>query len=276
MGEKGGAVAFFDVDGTLVWHDMEKARTSGADAVFSRPRPTDGVYGAFRRMRAAGHRTFICTGRHVPFIPDTLLDLGPDGVIAGAGAYVRVGDEVVRNAVVENDLLMEVARRFVEAGVSVTFEGVECNLELRPDGAPASFASSELAHDLAGVERAIGRHSFCKFCVSDVSLDDIAPVREFCERYFTVCDLQYSTYEFSLVGVDKGTAIDVALERLDHGRERTFAFGDSENDLSMADHVETFVAMGNALPGVKARADYVTDSAADDGVVTGLEHFGLI
>ena len=85
MGEKGGAVAFFDVDGTLVWHDMEKARTSGADAVFSRPRPTDGVYGAFRRMRAAGHRTFICTGRHVPFIPDTLLDLGPDGVIAGAG-----------------------------------------------------------------------------------------------------------------------------------------------------------------------------------------------
>lgn len=276
MGEKGGAVAFFDVDGTLVWHDMEKARTSGADAVFSRPRPTDGVYGAFRRMRAAGHRTFICTGRHVPFIPDTLLDLGPDGVIAGAGAYVRVGDEVVRNAVVESDLLMEVARRFVEAGVSVTFEGVECNLELRPDGAPASFASSELAHDLAGVERAIGRHSFCKFCVSDVTLDDIAPVREFCERYFTVCDLQYSTYEFSLVGVDKGTAIDVALERLGHGCERTFAFGDSENDLSMADHVETFVAMGNALPGVKARADYVTDSAADDGVVTGLEHFGLI
>ncbi len=44
----------------------------------------------------------------------------------------------------------------------------------------------------------------------------------------------------------------------------------------MAPAVETFVAMGNALPGVKARADYVTDDAAHDGVATGLAHFGLI
>lgn len=44
----------------------------------------------------------------------------------------------------------------------------------------------------------------------------------------------------------------------------------------MAGAVETFVAMGNALPSVKAAADYVTLSAADDGVPAGLAHFGLI
>ncbi|MBM6775395.1 HAD family hydrolase [Olsenella profusa] len=276
MGEKNGAVAFFDVDGTLVWHDMDKARTEGADAVFAEPHPTEAVYEAFRRMRAAGHRTLICTGRHLPFISDTLLALEPDGLIAGAGAYVRVGDEVVRNATIEDDLLLETARRFIDAGVDIAFEGGDCNLEVHPSGAPAAFAGSELAHDLAGVERSVARHHYCKFCVSGVTLEQLAGLRSFYEPHFTVCDLQYDTYEFSLRGVDKGSAIDVALARLGHGRADTIAFGDSENDLSMAGHVETFVAMGNALPNVKARADYVTDSAADDGVVTGLEHFGLI
>ena len=67
-----------------------------------------------------------------------------------------------------------------------------------------------------------------------------------------------------------------ALESLGCGIEGTFAFGDSENDLPMTDAVETFVAMGNALPAVKARAAYVTSSEQDDGVVSALEHFGLL
>lgn len=276
LGEKYGAAAFFDVDGTLVWHDLSRASEEGAEAVFAKPRPTDGVYEAFRRMRAAGHRTFICTGRHLPFIPDTLLALEPDGVIAGAGAYALVGDTVVRDAVIEEGLLLETARRFIDVGIDLTFEGGDCNLEVRPSGAPASFRGSELVHDLAGVRESVARHRYCKFCVSGVTLERLEPLRAFYEPHYTVCDLQYDTYEFSLRGVDKGTAIDVVLACLGHGREDTYAFGDSENDLSMASHVETFVAMGNALPNVKARADYVTDSAADDGVVTGLEHFGLI
>ena len=40
--------------------------------------------------------------------------------------------------------------------------------------------------------------------------------------------------------------------------------------------VETAVAMGNAMPEVKAVADYVTDDVAHDGTVTAMQHFGLI
>lgn len=275
LGGTGGAVAFFDVDGTLVWHDMEKAREQGAEAVFSRPRPSAAVSAALARMRERGNLAFICTGRHLPFIPDTLLELRPDGIIAGAGAYASVGDTVVRNVAIDDDLLVETARRLLDAGIDAAFEGDECNLELLPSGAPASFAGSVVARDLAGVERALERCRFCKFCVSGVSREGLGAVREFCERHYTICDLQYDTLEFSLRGVDKGSAIEAVLAHLGHGRERTYAFGDSENDLSMARAVETFVAMGNALPLVKERADYVTDSAADDGVATALAHFDL-
>ena len=56
----------------------------------------------------------------------------------------------------------------------------------------------------------------------------------------------------------------------------TFGFGDSGNDLGMLAAVETAVAMGNAMPEVKALADYVTDDVAHDGTVTAMQHFGLI
>ena len=62
----------------------------------------------------------------------------------------------------------------------------------------------------------------------------------------------------------------------DGGSWRTYAFGDSENDLPMLRAVDVPVAMGNALPRVKAMAAYVTDRVEQDGVATGLAHLGLI
>ena len=55
-----------------------------------------------------------------------------------------------------------------------------------------------------------------------------------------------------------------------------YGFGDSENDGSMLSAVDVAVAMGNALPAVRASADYVTDPVWDDGVATALEAFGLV
>lgn len=278
MGRRDGAVAFFDVDGTLVWHDYEKlsrVKTEKIDAV-TQIRPTEAVFEAFRRMRAAGHLTFICTGRPESFIVPSLYELNPDGFVAAAGAHVIVGDTVVRDVSIPEDLLRETVERFVAAGVDLTIEGRAQNVELRPSGAPARFEGSAVAHSVAEFFEVAGDNPFSKFCTNGLTLAELGPVLPFCEEHYTVADLQGGAFEFSLKGVNKGTGIEAALAYLGHGRERTFAFGDSENDLPMRDAVETFVAMGNALPRVKECADYVTDSASRDGVVTGLEHFGLI
>lgn len=78
-------------------------------------------------------------------------------------------------------------------------------------------------------------------------------------------------------GIGKGVGVARALEYLGRtGNARTFGFGDSGNDLGMLAAVETAVAMGNAMPEVKALADYVTDDVAHDGTVTAMQHFGLI
>ena len=68
-----------------------------------------------------------------------------------------------------------------------------------------------------------------------------------------------------------------ALEYLGCSRNaHTFGFGDSGNDLGILAAVEMAVAMGNAMPEVKAVADYVTDDVEHDGTVTAMRHFGLI
>ena len=78
-------------------------------------------------------------------------------------------------------------------------------------------------------------------------------------------------------GIDKGVGLARALAYLGRaGNERTFGFGDSGNDLGMLAAVETAVAMGNAMPEVKAIAGYVTDDVAHDGTDTAMPNFGLI
>lgn len=76
---------------------------------------------------------------------------------------------------------------------------------------------------------------------------------------------------------DLGPPLVVALDPEEaDAAYRTFAFGDSENDLPMMRVVDHPVAMGNALDSVKQAASYVTASVQEDGVPAALRHFGLI
>ena len=58
--------------------------------------------------------------------------------------------------------------------------------------------------------------------------------------------------------------------------EETIAFGDAENDLEMLQLAGIGVAMGNALPQVRACADMVTDTVENDGIAHALQKLKLI
>lgn len=70
-----------------------------------------------------------------------------------------------------------------------------------------------------------------------------------------------------------------ALQRLaeDDGVaiESIVAVGDDENDMQMIQHAGLGIAMGNAAENVKAVADHVTGTNADDGLVQAIERFLL-
>jgi HAD superfamily hydrolase (TIGR01484 family) len=67
-------------------------------------------------------------------------------------------------------------------------------------------------------------------------------------------------------GVTKATGLKTALAELGLSRHNTVAVGDAENDHAMLTWCECGVAVANALPALKERADWVTGSDHGEGV----------
>ncbi len=267
------AVLFFDVDGTLTFFDPDDM----TDKDFSAVRPSQAVIEAFRVLRDAGHKTFICTGRPLWLIADSLRALDPAGIVAMAGATLEVEGRVVHEDCFDEDIVEELARRIVLAGFEAFFETNGATFALEPaDVEQSSLIGTTVVHS-AEEMRVDGRLRVGKVCFNATSLARVANDDGFIERNFELCNTGGENRELSPKGIDKGVGVARALEYLGRtGNARTFGFGDSGNDLGMLAAVETAVAMGNAMPEVKAVADYVTDDVAHDGTVTAMRHFGLI
>ena len=77
-------------------------------------------------------------------------------------------------------------------------------------------------------------------------------------------------YEYTSLGIDKGTALSKAMAKLGIRPEECIAFGDAENDIPMLQYAGIGVAMGNATDAVKAIADEVTLSNEEDGIAHSL------
>lgn len=267
------AVLFFDVDGTLTSFDPDDM----TDKDFNAVHPSKAVVDAFGRLRNAGHRAFICTGRPLWLIADGLRALNPAGIVAMAGAALEVEGRVVHEDCFDEDIVEELARRITMAGGEALFETNGATYSLEPVGVEQSFLlGADVVHGVDQM-RVDGRLRVGKVCINVPNLARVANDDGFIERNFELCNTGGQNRELSPKGIDKGVGVARALEYLGRsGNARTFGFGDSGNDLGMLAAVETAVAMGNAMPEVKAVADYVTDDVAHDGTVTAMQHFGLI
>lgn len=271
------ASLFFDVDGTLVWVDPANI-PEGED--FTKILPTSGVLDAIGRLRERGHHAYVCTGRPLSMVSDALVAAGFDGVISAAGSCVSLGGEVVHETLIDSELAAELIRLVLAVDTTVMFESRETPLVVsRTLEAVPAFPDMPVAHSL---EEALGLAPELRFCrftqpgmLKAPSIMGDARLCELVEANFDVCDMGLAS-EYSQRGVTKASGIAKVLELEGLEVAGTFAFGDSENDLPMFDAVETKVAMGNAMPVLKERADYVTDHVKDDGVVHALRHFGLI
>lgn len=267
------AVLFFDVDGTLTSFDPDDM----TDKDFNAIHPSKAVVDAFGRLRNAGHRAFICTGRPLWLVADGLRALNPVGIVAMAGATLEVEGRVVHEDCFDEDIVEELARRIIVAGGEALFETNGATYSLEPVGVEQSFLLG--AGVVHGVDqmRVDGRLRVGKVCINASDLARVANDDGFIDREFELCNTGGQNRELSPKGIDKGVGVTRALAYLGReGNARTFGFGDSGNDLGMLAAVETAVAMGNAMPEVKAVANYVTDDVAHDGTVTAMQHFGLI
>ena len=73
----------------------------------------------------------------------------------------------------------------------------------------------------------------------------------------------------------KGTALNTLASRLGIAKEEIACIGDSANDLPMFEAAGLKIAMGNAVPELKKKADIVTYSNHIDGAAKAIEQYIL-
>lgn len=76
-------------------------------------------------------------------------------------------------------------------------------------------------------------------------------------------------------GVDKASSIDRMLDTVGLTRENIICCGDGYNDMTMIEYAGVGVAMANAQEKVKEKADYITKSNDEDGIVQVIDEFIL-
>lgn len=273
------AALFFDVDGTLVWHNPEALT---GDNIMNNP-PSPAVYQAFDVLAQNGHKAFICTGRPLYLVTQDLRDLKPAGFITGAGATIVMDDEIVAQNGIDPELLRQTIKVIFEAGAGVMYEGARKCISLAPQDVPyKDFPGVVTVRSVDEFYRLAGDAVFDKISFMNTELPALRSVWDFLGQHYTLCDLGLGVGEMNVIGTDKGAGVRSVLDLLAASKDgdapayRTFAFGDSENDLPMMREVEFPVAMGNSLDAVKEIACHVTESVQNDGVPAALRHFGLI
>ncbi len=252
---------FFDVDGTLV-----SFRTHAISPA---------VLDALGRLREQGVLLFLSTGRH-PLMLDGVRAAFPfDGYITLSGQYCFCGDQVLRSQPMEPRAVEQLVAAALTGAFSCIFlERQELYLNLANQFTARFMEQLHLPMPpVADPRRALGREVYqaIAFLTRDNQslLLDRAPELETTRWHPDFLDVIPR-------GGGKDLGMDALLDHFGLRPEQAMAFGDGENDLSMLVHAGVGVAMGSASGAVKRRADYVTGTVDEDGVVSALRQFGLL
>lgn len=266
-------IAFFDIDGTL---------TSEIDG--SIPESTKA---AIKEARLNGNLMFINTGRCMQNVESRFREIGFDGYVCGCGTNIYCTDadnspiEILHieqpHHVVEEILFH--ARRF---SLDLLFESkhyVSFDLKrplITPGGIQQYNHFIKRNYDMSQNLEDIN-FTCDKFVVWFSNINDLDCFRKISDKYFDCIDRGGNFREFVPHGYSKATGIQTILDYYDISSDNCFAFGDSNNDLSMLSYVKNSVAMGNSSPATLFNhVSYITTNASNDGIYKALKHFDFI
>lgn len=266
-----GDICFFDIDGTLAWQDPKLVQEPPEGERDLSPYPNETVAQAIRAFVANGNKAFICTGRALSCIHPKLLDLPWAGVVCLAGGYAELEGRIVRNAAISPGLLQRLAPYLEQSGEEIRFEGLNRVVRMSAD-APEAPGYARTSGDAV---TQLKHYNAYKILMSTPLANRIAQDKEL-GPLLCFNELELEVTEISPRECTKRAGIEAVLDALgpDHGT--VYGIGDASNDIALMETVDVGIAMGNAPDFLKEKANYVTDSIDHDGVVTALEHFGLI
>ena len=266
---------FLDIDGTLITFNGEFPESAKE---------------ALRKARENGHYMLLCTGRaKVQILNWFPLDL-IDGIISCAGACVTIGDVPVYEKVMDAEHVQKLIDYCKENGLTY-FLQTEKRLvteQWAKDAMAAAFRklgkTEEEVTALVGRLDAVDDPAAVPGVEKGLFYNCRKPFPQICEElgdYYNITDSSFKVTRFcdaeiTCRGIDKAVGMQKALDYLGVSHENSIAFGDGPNDFEMIEYAGTGIAMGNAIPGLKEKADRVCGNVDNDGLYNEFKELGLI
>ncbi|WP_181348978.1 Cof-type HAD-IIB family hydrolase [Thalassobacillus sp. CUG 92003] len=253
-------IAFFDIDGTLLDHQKKL------------PQQT---IEAIQQLQDSGVYCAIATGR-APFMFEEIRQaLGIESFVSFNGQYVVFEGKVVY----ENPLSTpHLAQMYQEAKINdhpmvfMSHEHMKASVSTSDH---ISESLSSLHIDYPEVEAAFFEQEKIYQALLFCEGDEIDSYRQTHHAFDFIRWHQFSV-DVLPRGGSKAEGIDKMIEAAGMSTEQTYGFGDGLNDREMIEQVGTGIAMGNAMPEIKAIADHVTADVNEGGLVKAIYDIGLL
>lgn len=257
---------FFDIDGTLLPLGLG---------------PRDSAVEAMQKARSQGHRMFLCSGRSQAEYDPRLSAFTFDGGIFSGGGTVVLGDKVLYRRRLTMEERVYGSLYLAEKGFLImaqtdkgTFMNQEC-LDFFYDNLKKYVGRIiDVPNLIVGeVPEGLEVNKYLAFSPSgnaQILRRDLASRFDIVDN--TVGLPQSMASEIVIKGMTKATGIAKMLSYLGEERESAVGVGDGANDMEMVEYCGLGVAMGNASPGLKQIADYITGDANGDGIKEAIQY----
>lgn len=257
---------FFDIDGTVVCADG----SIPASAVV-----------AIKRLQARGHMCFVNTGRPYVDLYPPLTDIPWDGYICNCGQDILVqGEHIYHHGIDETagSAIIEMAKKCRGGLYYESFDQVAIDnwFHIRTpiiEDAVKRFTDRGIAVRSLSETPGFRLEKICFFYDDNSDVDSFI---RFISSYCTIIDRKSNFFELPAIGCSKASGIAHLCRRFGTSPENCYAFGDSENDLSMLQYVGHPIVMQHAPESVRKLAQLIAPSPEHDGIYTAATQLGLI
>lgn len=250
---------FFDIDGTLIPKGNYSAEVSGSTRK------------AIERLKEAGHFLCLATGRAEVLAAPYREKLGFDNMISDGGYGLTLDGKLIGITPLPKDRIIRLVDECREKNIPWGIQPDNSDTRSVPD---ESFMAA--THDTYMKTRIVpGLDPRNYDCIYKMYVACTPDEEKHMEALPALPHYRFRSEYLFVEPCDKGFGIKKVMDLFGADYKDAVVFGDEANDFAMFRDEWTKVALGNAIPELKAMADYVTDRVENDGIYKACEHLGL-
>jgi len=250
---------FFDIDGTL------------AAGGYGNTYIPESTIVALEKLRRAGHFLCIATGRSQAMAVDYMHSLGFENMVSDGGYGVTINDRLLGITPLNRDKVISLIHECQAKNIPWGLQVANSDTRYVPDG-----RFEEFTHDIymkSRVVEGLAPEDYSEIYKAYVAC--LYPAELSLESLSALPWCRFHREYFFVEPSDKAFGIRQVMDYFHADYADAIVFGDAMNDMSMFTDDWYKVAMGNAIPELKAKADMVTSAVDDDGIYRACEALGL-